>query len=83
MFYKTFPGYTRQPVYDFLCGIFLHIIYIHQTAEQEYLISLSLSLLSQGSDADKSDDNLVVDEVSRRPPASIGLTSPLSSAYIM
>lgn len=66
-----------------MCCIFLHVIYIHQTAEQEYLISLSLSLVSQGSDADKSDDNLVVDEVSRRPPASVGLSSPLSSTFIM
>lgn len=30
--------------------------------------------LFQGSDADKSDDNLVVDEVSRRPLASVCLT---------
>lgn len=31
--------------------------------------NLTFSPPLQGSDADKSDDNLVVDEVSRRPPA--------------
>lgn len=46
-------------------------------------LTLFLVYLTQGSDADKSDDNLVVDEVSMQPLAYVGLTSLPSSAYIM
>lgn len=48
----------------FVHVIFPYVVSARCTAEWEDLISL-FSLLSQGSDADKSDDNLVVDEVSR------------------
>lgn len=54
----------------------VHAVHFHVTS------NLAFSPPSQGSDADKSDDNLVVDEVSRRPPAPGGLSSERTSAQI-